>query len=81
MNPIMNMLGNNNVMIQAMNAMMRGENPKSFLINLAKNNPKLQGLDFSNLENTARKMCKDSGVNVEEAKSQIVKQVNNQKFV
>ena len=64
MNSILGMLGNNNIMMQAMGAMMRGENPKQFLSNLAKTNPQLQGLDFNNLEQTAKTVCDNNGIDM-----------------
>ena len=48
-NPILQMLqsGNqnpqSNIMMQAVGAMLRGESPQSFLQNLAKTTPELQG--------------------------------------
>jgi hypothetical protein len=61
----MNMLGGNgNVMLQAMGAMMRGESPRQFLSNLAQNNPQLKGLDFNNLEQTAKTVCDNNGVDM-----------------
>lgn len=56
--------GNNNIMLQAMGAMMRGESPRQFLQNLAQNNPQLQGMDFSNLQQTAQQVCNDKGVDM-----------------
>jgi hypothetical protein len=38
------MLGNNNMMMQAFGAMMRGESPGDFLKNLANTNPQSQYL-------------------------------------
>ena len=64
MNSILGMLGNNNVMLQAMGAMMRGENPRQFLSNLAQSNPQLKGLDLNNLEQTAQQVCKDNNVDM-----------------
>ena len=65
MNSIMNMLGgNNNIMLQAMGAMMRGESPRQVLQNLAQNNPQLQGLDLNNLQQTAQQVCKDNNVDM-----------------
>lgn len=64
MNSILGMLGNNNLIMQALGAMMRGESPKQFLQNLARNNPQLQGLNFDNLEQTAQQVCKDKGVDM-----------------
>ena len=68
----MNSLMGGNIMMQALGAMMRGESPQMFLQNLAKNNPALQGMDFSNLENTAQKLCNEKGVDMEQAKAQVM---------
>ena len=67
------MLGNgqNNMMMQAMGAMMRGENPRSFLKNLANTNPQLQGLNLDDLEGTARSLCEKNNVNMEQLAEQI----------
>lgn len=72
MNPLM-MLGNgqNNMMMQAMGAMMRGENPRSFLKNLANSNPQLQGLNLDDLEGTAKSLCEKNNVNMEQLAEQI----------
>lgn len=64
MNSILGMLGNNNIMLQAFGAMMRGENPRQFLSSLAQNNPQLKGLDLNNLEQTAQQVCSDNGVDM-----------------
>ena len=71
MNPIMNMLGGNNIMMQAMGAMMRGENPRTFLQNLAGNMPQLQGLDLNNLQSTAQALCQKNNVNMNQLADQI----------
>ena len=65
MNPLM-MLGNgnNNMMMQALGAMMRGENPSDFLKNLANTNPQLQGLDLDNIESTAKTLCEKNNVDM-----------------
>ena len=75
MNPLM-MLGNNsnggnNMMMQAMGAMMRGENPKDFLKKLAGSNPQLQGLNLDDLEGTARALCEKNNVNMNELAAKI----------
>ena len=54
-----------------MGAMMRGESPSDFLKNLANTNPQLQGLDFDNLEGTARALCEKNNVNMEQLADQI----------
>lgn len=64
MNSILGMLGNGNIMMQAMGAMMRGENPRQFLSNLAQSNPQLKGLDLNNLEQTAKTVCDNNGVDM-----------------
>lgn len=50
---------------------MRGESPQMFLQNMAKTNPQLQGLDLNNLNGTAEQLCKQNGINIEDAKSRI----------
>ena len=74
MNSIMGMLGNNNIMMQAFGAMMRGETPQQFLRGLAQNNPALKGIDLNNLQQTAQQLCNENGVDmnakIEEIKAQ-----------
>ena len=83
MNPIMQMLtGNNegtNMMLKAFGAMMRGESPTDFLKNLAKTNPKLQGLDLDNLEGTAKDICQQRNIDMNNLKSQIEEFANSHK--
>jgi hypothetical protein len=68
---LMNMMGNNSMMMKAMGAMMRGESPSAFLKNLANTNPQLQGLDLDNLEGTAKALCEKNNVNMEQLANQI----------
>ena len=70
MNPLM-MLGNNNMMLQALGAMMRGESPQAFLKNLANSNPQLQGLNLDDLEGTAKALCDKNNVNMDELADKI----------
>ena len=79
MNPIMNMLNMNigvngaqgrNMMAMAMSAMMSGKSPQEFL----KTIPELSGMDLSNIQSTAEKLCKEKGVNIEDAKRMISSQ-------
>ena len=75
-NPILQMLnGNNNIMMQAVGAMMRGESPQSFLQNLAMNNPQLKGLDLSNIGQTAEKLYSERGQDINAARSSIMNKV------
>ena len=78
-NPILQMLGGNpqsNIMMQAVGAMLRGESPQTFLQNLAKSNPELQGLDLSNPSQAAEKLYKDKGQDISAAKSSIMDRVS-----
>ena len=63
--------GNNNIMLQAVGAMMSGQSPQQFMKNLARQSPQLQGMNFDNLEGTARNLANKKGVNVEDAVAQI----------
>ena len=82
-NPILQMLnsgsntGGNNIMMQAVGAMMRGESPQAFLKNLANTNPQLKGLDLDNLDMTARKLYSDKGQDINTAKSNIMAKIGN----
>jgi hypothetical protein len=77
MNPLFNM--NGNPMMQAVMSMMRGESPQQFLQSLAKSNPQLQGLDLSNLEQTAKTLCNKKGVDVNEAITKVSDTVKTMK--
>lgn len=79
MNSLLNGMGGggNNIMAQAFAAMMSGQSPKQFLMNLAKSNPQLQGLDFDNLEQTANKVCADNGQDPETLKNKIMSKFTN----
>ena len=71
--------GNNNIMLQAFGAMMRGESPSVFLQNLAKTNPALQGLDLTNINATAEKVCRDHGVDPNKLTAEIKQSLPNMK--
>lgn len=76
MNPLFSM---NNPMLQALSAMMSGQSPQQFLQSLAQSNPQLKGIDFNNLEQTARNMCRQRGVDIDTAVNQITDKVNSMK--
>ena len=67
---IMNLMGTPMIK-QAFGAMMRGESPQAFLKNLAQTNPQLQGMNFDDLEGTARTLCQKNNVNMEQLADQI----------
>ena len=58
---------------------MRGESPQAFLKNLANSNPQLQGLDFDNLEGTAKALCEKNNVNMNELADKIREFANSNK--
>ena len=65
-NSLMSILGNfggsSSIMMQAVGAFMRGESPQAFMQNLARTNPNLRGLDFTDINATAQKVCQEHGV-------------------
>jgi len=75
LNPILQMLNQkspqNNVMMQAFGAMMRGESPQQFLQKLAQSDPRLQGLDLSNPEKAAEDLYRQNGQDINEAKASV----------
>ena len=71
-------LANNKIVMSAVGAMMRGENPNQFLKNLANTNPVLQGLDLDNLESTAKALCNQKGIDMNELAEQIKGFANSQ---
>ena len=83
-NPILSLLQgsqnqNSNIMMQALGSMMRGESPKDFLRNLANTNPQLQGLNFDDLEGTAKALCDKNNVNMDELSDKIREFANSHK--
>jgi len=74
-NPMLSLLqsgqSQNNIMMQAVGAMMRGESPQAFMQNLAKSNPQLQGLDLNNLNQTAEQLYAQNGQDINAVKSKI----------
>lgn len=78
MNPLM-MLGNNNMMMQALGAMMRGENPRTFIKNLANSNPQLQGLNLDDLQGTAQELCNRNNVDMNQLADRIREFANSNK--
>ena len=75
---LMNLFGGNPMMMQAMGAMMRGENPNAFLKKLAKSHPQLQGYDLDNLEATASALCQKNNIDMNQLAEQIKGFANSQ---
>ena len=69
-NPLMGILsgfgggngGGSNILMQAAGAFMRGESPRDFLRNLANTTPELRGMDLSDINAAAHKLCQERGI-------------------
>ncbi len=71
-NPLMSIFGSNgNLMMQAFGAMMRGEDPKTFLQGLANSNPALRGMDLNDINGTAQRLCQERGIDADKLASEI----------
>ena len=78
MNPLMMLGNNNNMMMQAFGAMMRGEDPRSFIKNLASTNPQLQGLNLDDLQGTAKALCDKNNIDMNQLSEKIREFANSQ---
>ena len=59
------------ILMQAFGAALRGEDPHTFLQNLASQHPQLRQYDLSNLQQTASQVCQQNGVDMQSAINQI----------
>lgn len=82
-NPMLSLLqsgqNQNNILMQAVGAMMRGESPQAFMQNLAKSHPQLQGLDLNDLNKTAEEVCAQNGQDINAVKGKINQFISNMK--
>jgi len=82
-NPILQMLSGSqqtpqsNIMMQAVGAMLRGESPQSFLQDLAKTNPQLQGRDLSDPNKLAETLYTEKGQDINAARSSIMDKISS----
>ena len=60
-NQISQQMAQNNIWMQAIGAMLRGETPQQFLTNLAKSNPQLQGLDLEHPYEASKQLYAEKG--------------------
>jgi hypothetical protein len=75
-NPIMSLFGglgggNNNIFMQAVGAMMRGESPRDFMKTLANTTPALQGMDLDDIDATAQRLCRERGIDPNKLSAEI----------
>jgi hypothetical protein len=57
--------------------MIRGESAQDFMRNLANTEPRLKGLDLTNLNKTAESLYSSQGKDINQAKQDIINSVNN----
>ena len=67
--------GNNNIMMQAIGAMMRGDSPRDFLQNLANTNPALRNIDMNDINGSAQKLCQERGVDANKLTAEIKQKI------
>lgn len=60
-----------NILMQAIGAALRHEDPREFMANLAQTHPELKQYDLSNLQQTAQQVCQQKGVDVQSAINQL----------
>lgn len=69
MNDILSLLGGGtasggfSMLLKAIGAAMRGEDPATFMRSIANNHPALKQVDFNDLYGSAQKLCKEKGLN------------------
>ena len=86
-NPLMSIFGNlaggggggGGLLMKAFGAMMRGESPQAFMQSLAQSRPELGGIDLSNLNGEAMRICRERGVDPNQLTEQIKATIANMK--
>lgn len=80
-NPLMSifggMSGGGNLLMQAVGAFMRGESPQAFMRSLASSRPELGGIDLSDLNGEAMRICRERGVDPNKLTEQIKATIAN----
>ena len=71
--------GNGSIMLQAFGAMMRGESPQTFMQNLARTRPELQGIDLTDINGAAHKLCQERGIDEGKLVAEIKQSVSKMK--
>ena len=84
-NPLMSifggMMGGNggggNIFLQAAGAFLRGESPRDFVQNLAKTTPELRGMNLSDINAAAHKLCQERGIDEAKLTAEIKKAIES----
>lgn len=69
--------GNGGLFMKAVGAMMRGESPQDFMRTLSQSNPALGGIDLSNLNGEAARICRERGVDPDKLAEQVKATIAN----
>ena len=67
------------IFMKAVGAFMRGESPQDFMKSLARTNPSLGGIDLSNLNGEAERICRERGIDPDKLTEQIKSTISNMK--
>ena len=83
-NPLMSIFGGGGnglggIAMKAVGAFMRGESPQDFMKSLANSNPALGGIDLSDLNGEALRICKERGIDPNKLTEQIKATISNMK--
>ena len=83
-NPLMSIFGsmtggNGGIFMKAVGAFMRGESPQDFMRSIAQSNPALGGIDLSNLNGEAARICRERGVDPDKLTEQVKATIANMK--
>ena len=65
--------------MQAVGAFMRGESPQDFMRNLSNSRPELGGIDLSDINKEAARICRERGVDPNKLTEQIKATIANMK--
>ena len=86
MNSLLNMLGNmgnassgvngSAILMQAVGAAMRGENPQQFMKKLANAHPQLKKVNLDDLMGSAQQLCQQNGIDINAATQQLDDVIN-----
>ena len=58
--------GGVNMLMQALGAAMRGEDPHEWIQQVASQHPQLRQFDLNNLQNGAQQACQQNGINMQD---------------
>ena len=65
-----------NMLMQALGAAMRGEDPHQWIQEVARQHPQLRQFDLNNLQNGAQQVCQQNGVNMQDMINKIDSTLN-----